>query len=87
MRRCLERRQVLNLGVSSRESIVDPRRQFVPEGSSRRERGASRPCNGPSGRGMVLVGARAGCAVGMVLVGARARCAVGMVLVEAKKAR
>ena len=52
MGRCLERRQVLNLGVPSRESIVDPRRQIVTEGSSRRERGASRPCNGLSGRGI-----------------------------------
>ena len=40
------------LGVPSRGSIVDPRRQIVPKGSSRRERGASRPCNGPSERGI-----------------------------------
>ena len=52
MRRCLEHRQILNLGVPSRGSIVDSRRQIVPEGSSRRERRASRPCNGPSGRGI-----------------------------------
>ena len=52
MRPCLERRQVLNLGVPSRESIVDPRRQIVPEVSSRREQRAGRPCNGPSGRGI-----------------------------------
>ena len=51
MRLSLGRRQVLNLGFPSRESIVGPRRQIVPEGSSRRERGASRPCNGPSGQG------------------------------------
>ena len=37
-RRCLERRQVLNLGIPSGGSIVGPRIQIVPKGSSRRGR-------------------------------------------------
>ena len=50
-RRCLKRRPVLDLGIPSRESIVDPRKQSVSKGPSRRGRGGSQPYNGLLRRG------------------------------------
>ena len=42
---------VPDLGIPSRVSTVDPRRQNVPRGMSRRSRAVSQPCNEPSGQG------------------------------------
>ena len=50
-RRCLKRRPVVDLGIPSRVSIVDPRKQSVPKGPSRRGRGVSQPYNGLLRRG------------------------------------
>ena len=38
-RRCREHRQVVDLGIPSRDSIVGPRRRIAPKGPIRRERG------------------------------------------------
>ena len=52
MRQCQEYRRVPGFGIPSRVSTVDPRRQSVPRGLSRRSRGVSQPCNDPLGQGI-----------------------------------